>query len=53
MAICIKDNQTISYLYLCGIKPTKEVKLGEGVTLLPAEPNPNPNDMIESIMRVL
>ena len=51
MAICIKDNQSNSYLYLCGIKPIREVKLGEGITLMPAISNPNPDDMIDSIMK--
>ena len=51
MAICIKENQTESYLYLCGVKPSRDVKLGEGITLMPAFPDPNPNDMIDSIMK--
>lgn len=51
MAICIKKNQDISYIYLCGIRPEREVKLGEGIILMPAEANPNPDDMIESIMK--
>lgn len=51
MAICIKDNQKESYLYLCGIKPIREVKLGEGITLMPATSEPNPDDMIDSIMK--
>ena len=51
MAICIKDNQSESYLYLCGIRPVREVKLGEGITLMPAVSKPNPNDMIDSIMK--
>lgn len=51
MAICIKENQSKSYLYLCGIKPIREVKLGEGITLMPAISTPNPNDMIDSIMK--
>lgn len=51
MAICIKENQSESYLYLCGISPVREVKLGEGITLMPAISNPNPEDMIDSIMK--
>mgnify|MGYP003293851329 FL=1 len=51
MPICIKENQKSAYLYLCGIKPAREVKLGEGITLIPASSNPNPDDMIDSIMK--
>lgn len=51
MAVCVKENQKESYLYLCGIKPIREVKLGEGITLMPAVSNPNPDDMIDSIMK--
>lgn len=51
MPICIKENQKSAYLYLCGIKPAREVKLGEGITLIPASSNPNPGDMIDSIMK--
>lgn len=51
MAVCVKENQKESYLYLCGIKPVREIKLGEGITLVPAISNPNPDDMIDSIMK--
>lgn len=51
MAVCVKENQKESYLYLCGIKPVREIKLGEGITLMPAISNPNPDDMIDSIMK--
>ena len=50
MAVCVKENQKESYLYLCGIKPVREIKLGEGITLMPAISNPNPDDMIDSII---
>lgn len=51
MMICIKENQDCAYIYLCGIKPLREVALGKGITLLQAVPNPEPNDMIDSIMK--
>ena len=51
MAICLRENQDKSCIYLCGIKPTREVKLGEGITLMPAAPDPNPDDMIDGIMK--
>lgn len=51
MPICIRENQKEAYLYLCGINPAREVKLGEGITLIPAKSNPNPDDMIDSIMK--
>ncbi len=51
MAICIKENQAQSYFYLCGIKPIREVKISEGITLMPATSTPNPDDMIDSIMK--
>lgn len=47
----IKENQECAYIYLCGIKPFREVVLGDGITLLPAFPNPEPDDMIDSIMK--
>lgn len=49
--ICIKENQAQSYFYLCGIKPIREVKISEGITLMPATSTPNPDDMIDSIMK--
>ena len=51
MGICIRKTQNISYLYLCGIRPEREVKLDEGITLMPAVANPKPDDMIDSIMK--
>lgn len=36
---------------MCGIKPIREVKLGEGITLIPAISTPKPDDMIDSIMK--
>ena len=48
MGIYIKENQECAYLYLCGIRPLREVALGDGVTLLPAVSNPYPEDMIDS-----
>lgn len=51
MGVYIKENQECAYIYLCGIKPFREVALGDGITLLPAFPNPEPDDMIDSIMK--
>lgn len=51
MAVCVKENQKECYIYLCGIRPIREIKLGEGMTLMPAISNPNPDDMIDSIMK--
>lgn len=51
MGIYIKENQECAYLYLCGIRPLREVALGDGVTLLPAVSKPYPEDMIDSIMK--
>ena len=51
MGICARENQDTSYIYLCGIRPAREVKLAEGITLMPAVANPEPDDMIDSIMK--
>lgn len=51
MAICIEEKQNISFIYLCGIKPSREVILDEGVTLMPAVATPEPNDMIDCITK--
>ena len=51
MAICIRENQSVAYLYLCGIKPVRDVRLGGGLTLMPATADPAPDDMIDSIMK--
>lgn len=51
MPICIKENQKEAYLYLCGINPARDIKLGEGITLIPARSNPKPDDMIDCIMK--
>lgn len=51
MPIYIKENQDKSYFYLCGIRPIREVRLGDGITLMPATSTPTPDDMIDSIMK--
>lgn len=51
MAICIYEKQKTAYLYLCGINPVRNVRLGEGITLMPAIAHPEPDDMIDSIMK--
>ena len=51
MGICIKETQDKSYIYLCGIRLEREVKLGDGIILMPAVSNPGPDDMIDSIMK--
>jgi hypothetical protein len=44
MSIFAKGTQT--YLYLNGIKPSKPIALSDGVVLLPASCQPNPDDII-------
>lgn len=53
MPIYIKENQDKSYFYLCGIRPIREVRLGDGITLMPATSTPTPDDMIDSIMKAI
>lgn len=49
--ILINDNETVTYIYLCGINPTRNIKLSERITLMPVVSSPNPDDMIDSIMK--
>ena len=47
MPIYIKENQDKSYFYLCGIRPIREVRLGDGITLMPATSTPTPDTLLK------
>lgn len=49
--ICVNGGEKESYIYLCGIKPVRSVRLSENITLVPVFSSPDPNDMIECIMK--
>lgn len=49
IVICDKGKST--YIYLCGIKPIRTIHIGDDIELVPAESSPNPDDMIDSIMK--
>lgn len=49
--IVIHENDSATYLYICGLKMPRLVHLSENITLSPAECNPKPNDMIDCIMK--
>ena len=36
---------------MCGIRPIREVRLGDGITLMPVTSTPTPDDVIDSIMK--
>ena len=40
-----------SYIYLCGIKPVRPVRLAENIILIPNTSSPKPNDMIDCVMK--
>lgn len=48
--IQIRKGEKTSYIYLSGIKPTKEIQLTSEVTLLPTKCSPDPDDMVKCIM---
>lgn len=49
--ILTQKGQRISYIYLCGIMPLREIHLSESITLCPAISSPAPEDMIDCIMK--
>lgn len=49
--ISVQEGSTTSYIYVCGIKPIREICLDENVTLIPVISSPNPDDMIDCIMK--
>lgn len=51
VSIRTHDGQTQGYLFLMGIKPASAIRLREGMRLEPASCNPDPDAMIDSIMK--
>lgn len=49
--VCVGNNENSSFIYLCGIKPVRNIKLSNNVVLMPAISSPNPDDMIDCIMK--
>ena len=49
--IIIHEGQTTSYLYICGVKPVREVIINAHIKLLPAKSSPKPDDMIDNIIK--
>lgn len=49
--IVIQTGQKVAYIYLCGIKPVRAVSLTKHVTLMPVKSTPDPDDMIDNIMK--
>lgn len=49
--IIIHEGQTISYIYICGVKPVHEITINENIKLLPVKATFEPDDMIDSIMK--
>lgn len=45
------EGERQSYIYVRGIRPSRQVRLGNGIILRPVEPNPEPDDMIDSVMK--
>ena len=49
--IYIKEGEKDTYIYLCGIKPTRNIHVNDFVEILPTTASPLPDDMIDSIMK--
>lgn len=50
-SVCVKAGETEGYLYLIGVEPSSEVILNENVVLEPVECRPDPDAMIDSVMK--
>lgn len=49
--ICVNSNETVTYIYLCGIKPLKSVLLSDNIMLMPVNTSPKPDDIIDCVMK--
>ena len=49
--ICVNSKDTVTYIYLCGIEPPKNIQLSESTMLIPVHPSPKPDDIIDCIMK--
>ena len=49
--ILIPEGVTTSYIYVAGTKPVREIFLDEDVSIIPVKSSPQPDDMIDCIMK--
>jgi hypothetical protein len=49
--IQVCSDEKTTYIYLCGIKPTRSIQLMNEVTLLPVNASPSPDDMVDCVMK--
>jgi len=49
--IYVQEGCTTSYIYVCGIKPVREIRLGDKISIVPVISSPSPDDMIDCIMK--
>lgn len=49
--ICVQNNENVTYIYLCGISPIRNIKLSENIMLTPVVSSSKPDDMIDCIMK--
>ena len=47
----IIDRKNESYIYICGIKPSRDIVIDDYVTLMPVKSVANPDDMIDCYMK--
>lgn len=45
------DGQNTAYIYLCGIKPVRDIKISSNITLMAVKSAPDPDDMINCVMK--
>ena len=45
------ENDRESYIYICGVEPTRDIQIDDHVTLMPVKASAGPNDMIDCFMK--
>ena len=45
------ENDRESYIYICGVDPTRDIQIDDHVTLMPVKASADPNDMIDCFMK--
>jgi len=51
IGVCVSNKEKESYLYLLGVVPERTIRLSENVYLCPVISDPNPDDMIDAVMK--
>lgn len=51
IGVCVSNKEKESYLYLLGVVPERTIRLSENVYLHPVISDPNPDDMIDAVMK--